>query len=320
MGLTLRRWRADADVTVTCGYPYTNWVLRSPVPGRRRPAHVFVTQNGDWPARERGGEYRFSSCDGLVCTNPVFFERNRERWFSELIPNGIDPARFHPGPADRAALGLPGDRPIVVMVSALTESKRVARGPARGGGGSSGGLPRGGGRWTAARGGRPPGGGGAPRPLPARDVPTRADAGSLPLRGCLSAHRLPGVLRQRVHRGPGQRNAGRGPRRRGHAVDSRTARPPGRYHLEGGNAGGSPRREPSTAAPRARQNERPSRRRSTHGPRSRSVTPGSSRESTRRRDDPGRARRATIAPRGPHRRPARPGGWPPAGRGRRSGG
>lgn len=127
-GLGLRPWRADTDVTVTCGYPYTNWVLRSPVPGRRRPAHVFVTQNGDWPARERRREYRFFSCDGLVCTNPVYFERNREQWLSALIPNGIDPTRFHPGPVDRVGLGLPGDRPIVLMVSALTESKRVLEG------------------------------------------------------------------------------------------------------------------------------------------------------------------------------------------------
>src|SRR5215470_13649135 len=35
----LTRWRRDFDVTVTCGYPYLNWALRSGLPGRSRPAH-----------------------------------------------------------------------------------------------------------------------------------------------------------------------------------------------------------------------------------------------------------------------------------------
>jgi glycosyltransferase involved in cell wall biosynthesis len=122
--LALSRWR-DADVTVTCSYPYTNWVLRTHLPWRPRPAHVFVTQNGDWPAYSDRSEYRFFSCDGLVCTNPLFFARNRERWRSTLIPNGVDPARFRPGPGDRAAFGLPEDRPVILVVSALVETKRV---------------------------------------------------------------------------------------------------------------------------------------------------------------------------------------------------
>jgi glycosyltransferase involved in cell wall biosynthesis len=124
-GLMTTSWRNDADITMTCGYPYTNWVLRSSLPGKRRPAHVFVTQNGDWPAYHRRWESRFFSCDGLVCTNPLYFERNRERWFSTLIPNGIAPERFHPGPGNRATLGLPENRPVVLMVSALDEGKRV---------------------------------------------------------------------------------------------------------------------------------------------------------------------------------------------------
>jgi glycosyltransferase involved in cell wall biosynthesis len=127
-GLITTSWRNDADVTMTCGYPYTNWVLRSSLPSKRRPAHVFVTQNGDWPASQRGWEPRFFSCDGLVCTNPLYFERNRERWFSTLIPNGIAPERFHPGPGSRATLGLPEDRPVVLMVSALEPGKRVLDG------------------------------------------------------------------------------------------------------------------------------------------------------------------------------------------------
>lgn len=114
----------DADITVTCGYPYTNWALRGPRSGRR-PKHVFVTQNGDWAALGRGAEPRFFSCDGLICTNPLYFERNRERWPSALIPNGLDPARFRPGRVRKSELGLPLDRPLVLMVSALEPGKRV---------------------------------------------------------------------------------------------------------------------------------------------------------------------------------------------------
>jgi glycosyltransferase involved in cell wall biosynthesis len=127
-GLAFRYRRDDADLTVTCSYPYTNWFLRSFVPGRRRPAHVFVTQNGDWPAYKRESEYRFFSCEGLVCTNPLYFERNRDRWRSILMPNGVDTDRFRPGPSDRPAFGLPADRPVVLMVSALVEGERVLEG------------------------------------------------------------------------------------------------------------------------------------------------------------------------------------------------
>jgi glycosyltransferase involved in cell wall biosynthesis len=42
-----------------------------------------------------------------------------------LIPNGVDPLRFLPGPARRAELGLPADRQIILMVSALEPGKRV---------------------------------------------------------------------------------------------------------------------------------------------------------------------------------------------------
>jgi glycosyltransferase involved in cell wall biosynthesis len=118
----------DADITVTCGYPYTNWALRARGGAKRKPLHVFVTQNGDWPAHVRTSEYRYFSCDGLVCTNPLYWNRNRERWRSALIPNGIDPARFHPGPADRAALGLPAGVPVVLMVCAAEAGKRVIEG------------------------------------------------------------------------------------------------------------------------------------------------------------------------------------------------
>ena len=127
-GMMLASWRNDADITMTCGYPYTSWVLRSSLPRKRRSAHVFVTQNGDWPAYQRRWESRLFSCDGLVCTNPIYHERNRERWFSTLIPNGIATERFHPGPANRVALGLPENRRVVLMVSALDAGKRVLEG------------------------------------------------------------------------------------------------------------------------------------------------------------------------------------------------
>jgi glycosyltransferase involved in cell wall biosynthesis len=84
-----------------------------------------VTQNGDWPAQVTNSEYRFFGCEGLVCTNPDFFERNRSRWKCNLIPNGVDCGRFQPGLQQRQEFGLPTDRLIVLMVSALIPSKRV---------------------------------------------------------------------------------------------------------------------------------------------------------------------------------------------------
>lgn len=118
----------DFDITTTCSYPFTNWALRRPTFGGQRPPHVFITQNGDWPAHSRNSEYRFFGCDGLVCTNPDYYERNHLRWPSALIPNGIDVNLFHPGPAERNKFGLPMDRPVILMVSALIASKRVGDG------------------------------------------------------------------------------------------------------------------------------------------------------------------------------------------------
>ncbi|MBK5332139.1 MAG: glycosyltransferase family 4 protein [Ilumatobacteraceae bacterium] len=122
----LKAFRPAAfDATMTCGFPIENIALRRPTLLSQRPAHIFVTQNGDWPAQLRTKESRLFSCDGLVCTNPVYFERNRDRWTSALIPNGVDVARFSPGPQARQRLGLPLGRPIVLMVSALIASKRI---------------------------------------------------------------------------------------------------------------------------------------------------------------------------------------------------
>lgn len=115
------------DAAITCAYPFTNWALRRF--GRRpHPAQIYVTQNSDWPAVASNSEYRFFSCDGLVCTNPEYFARNRDRWNCALIPNGIDLARFAPGPRARSRFDLPADKPIILMVSAFMDTKRVLDG------------------------------------------------------------------------------------------------------------------------------------------------------------------------------------------------
>ena len=116
----LRQYRpSDYDVTLTCGYPFTNWALRRPVMRGRRPPHVFVTQNGDWPAYSNNSEYRFFGCEGLVCTNPDFYERNKTRWNCQLIPNGVDCERFKPGSGQRELFGTP------VRPSDRTNGKRA---------------------------------------------------------------------------------------------------------------------------------------------------------------------------------------------------
>jgi glycosyltransferase involved in cell wall biosynthesis len=125
-GLLSRYRLRDYDITLTCSYPFTNWVLRRPAFRGLRPPHVFVTQNGDWPAQADNSEYRFFGCEGLICTNPDFYERNKERWNCRLIPNGVDIDRFRLGAPRRQEFGLPADRLIVLMVSALIPSKRVA--------------------------------------------------------------------------------------------------------------------------------------------------------------------------------------------------
>ena len=125
----LRRYRpSDFDVTVTCSFPFTNWVLRRPVIGMHRPPHVFVTQNGDWPAYANSSEYRYFGCEGLVCINPDAYERNKDRWRCALIPNGVDRAQFKPGPSRRSEFGLSEDKLVVLMVSALIPTKRVLLG------------------------------------------------------------------------------------------------------------------------------------------------------------------------------------------------
>lgn len=118
---------AAYDLTVACSFPYSNLFLTRW--GRRpRPRHVFVTQNSDHPAVHDNNETRFFRCDGLVCTNPDYYDRNVARWNTVLIPNGVDPDRFSPGDGDRAHFDLPPDAPIALMVSAMIGEKRVAEG------------------------------------------------------------------------------------------------------------------------------------------------------------------------------------------------
>lgn len=119
---------ADFDVTLACSYPFTNWTLRSKKHQGRRVPHVYVTQNGDWPAHRKGMEYQCFSCDGLVCTTPDYFNAHKDRWNCVLIPNGVDTTLYTPGPAAREKFGLPKDRRVVLMVSALIPSKRVLEG------------------------------------------------------------------------------------------------------------------------------------------------------------------------------------------------
>ncbi|MGB5076177.1 MAG: glycosyltransferase family 4 protein [Sphingorhabdus sp.] len=116
----------EFDAVITCAFPFTHWALRRPT--RRKPLQIFVTQNGDWPAFANRSEYRTFSCDGLVCTNPDYFERNQARWNCALIPNGVDLSRFKPGKGDRSRFGFPTDKKIILMVSAFIDSKRVLEG------------------------------------------------------------------------------------------------------------------------------------------------------------------------------------------------
>jgi len=126
-GLLARYKPNDYDIAATCAYPFTQWALRRPAFSGPRPRQVFITQNGDWPAYSNQAEFRLFSCDGLVCTNPDYFERNRDHYRCALIPNGVDLRRFAPGTAERARFGLP-EGPIVLMVSALIPSKNVEEG------------------------------------------------------------------------------------------------------------------------------------------------------------------------------------------------
>ena len=113
------------DLTVSCSYPFSNWALRRPVWRGQRPPHVFITENGDWPAHAQNSEYRLFGCEGLVCINPDFYEQNKDRWFCSLIPNGVHTERFISARGNRKEFGIPEGRRVVLMVSALSATKRV---------------------------------------------------------------------------------------------------------------------------------------------------------------------------------------------------
>ena len=123
----LRKYEpADYDAVITCAFPFTHWALRRPA--AKKPLQIFVTQNGDWPAFSNQSEYRTFSCDGLICTNPDYFERNYAKWRCAVVPNGVDLARFKPGPGNRERFGIADGKRIILMVSAFIESKRVLAG------------------------------------------------------------------------------------------------------------------------------------------------------------------------------------------------
>lgn len=124
----MRKYRPDNfDITLTCSYPFVQWFLQRNG-GKHRPTHIFITQNGDAPPRLNIREWRYFSCDGLVCTNLEYFEQHKQKWFCRLITNGVDPNLFSPSRVNRASFGLPHDVPLALMVSALIPSKRVAEG------------------------------------------------------------------------------------------------------------------------------------------------------------------------------------------------
>jgi glycosyltransferase involved in cell wall biosynthesis len=127
-GLLRRFDPSEQDIVVTCSYPFLNWAVRARRFPRKRPLQVYVTQNGDWPLHRKSSEFRWFASDGVVCTNPDYFDAHGQRYPSRLIPNGVDPGLFHPGPAQRARFGLPEGVRVILMVSALIPSKRVLEG------------------------------------------------------------------------------------------------------------------------------------------------------------------------------------------------
>jgi glycosyltransferase involved in cell wall biosynthesis len=125
VALLTKLWPGKYDIVGGCSYPFLNWLLRRPLLFGPRPKYVFVTQNGDHPATAGNSEYKFFGCDGIVCINPDFHANNKDRWNAVLIPNGVKTAMFRNIAGDRKGLGLPENKKIVLMVSALIASKRV---------------------------------------------------------------------------------------------------------------------------------------------------------------------------------------------------
>lgn len=120
------QWKPSRfDSVVSCSYPFVNWLLRT-TPRSKRPIRIFSTQNGDWACSSNSSEFRFFGADGVVCINPEYYERNKDRYKCALVPNGVDPDVFFPDfhgvPKDPR---VPADQPLIFMASALIPSKGV---------------------------------------------------------------------------------------------------------------------------------------------------------------------------------------------------
>ena len=114
------------DATISCTFPHVNMFLNRRQRGGS-PLNIFVTQNGDWMCQSNQSEYRLFGCDGLVCINPEYYERNRDKYPTVLIPNGTDPDYFTPdsNASVPEEVRVSHDGPVVVMASAMIASKRV---------------------------------------------------------------------------------------------------------------------------------------------------------------------------------------------------
>lgn len=128
---------ANFDAVIHCTYPFVNWFVQKQQRKNPELKSIFVAQNGDWMCRARHREYRYFKCDGLVTINPEQYKNNCKLHRTVLIPNGTDPAKFSPTEVDaqqnkqlRESFGLdiPNDKKVVLMVSALIDSKRVESG------------------------------------------------------------------------------------------------------------------------------------------------------------------------------------------------
>lgn len=116
----------DFDATISCTFPHVHTFLNRRRTSQR-PLNIFVTQNGDWMCRSNHREYRLFDCDGLVCINPEYYANNKDQYPTVLIPNGTDPDYFTPESDEPCpkSVRIEHDGPIVVMASAMIESKRV---------------------------------------------------------------------------------------------------------------------------------------------------------------------------------------------------
>lgn len=120
------------DAVIHCTYPFVNWYVQKCKRRNPKLLSIFVTQNGDWMCRAMHREYRWFACDGLIAINPDYYANNRQRHRTILIPNGTDPVVFTPRTQTdepfKFQAPIPPGHTVVLMASALIESKRVAEG------------------------------------------------------------------------------------------------------------------------------------------------------------------------------------------------